>query len=87
MVQSPLYLYNHLKGDFERRFFKPILMDTCIFYRRGMIALIYVDFLLLFGTNQDKIYEAIKELEDSGVSLTVEKDVYNFLVFEVKTDN
>ena len=42
--------------------------------------------ILVFGTDQYEIDEFIKELEDSGLSLTVEEDVYNFLGFEVKTD-
>ena len=45
-------------------------------YGRGMISLIYVDGVLLFGTEQDNIDEVIKEIEDSGLSLTVEEDVY-----------
>ena len=52
-----------------------------------MIELIYVDDVLLFGTDQDNIDEVIKELEDAGISLTVEEDVYDFLGVEVKTDN
>ena len=51
--------------------FKPRNMDPCMFYIRGMISIIYVDDVLLFGPDQDNIDEAIKELEDAGVSFTV----------------
>ena len=56
MVQHPLYWYNHMKGNFEARCFKPSHLYPCIFYGKGMIALIYVDDVLLFGPDQDKIY-------------------------------
>ena len=61
-VQAPLYCYNNMNGDFEARGFKPILLDPWMFYERVIITLIYVDDDLLFDTNQDKIYEVIKEI-------------------------
>ena len=57
-----------------------------MFYGRGMIVIMYVDGVLFFGTDQDRIDEVIKELEDSGILLNVEKDVYNLLGVEVKTN-
>ena len=86
LVQEPFYRYNHLEGVFESRGFKPRPLDTCMFYGRGMIELIYDDGVLFFGTNQDNIDEFIKELEYDGLSLTIKEDVYDFLVVEVKTD-
>ena len=55
-----------------------------MFYGRGMISIIYDDDALLFGPDQDNIDEVIKELEDAGLSLTVEDDVYDFLGFELR---
>ena len=55
-----------------------------MFYGRGMISIIYDDDELLFGPDQDNIDEVIKELEDAGLSLTVEDDVYDFLGFELR---
>ena len=57
-----------------------------MFYGREIILLIYVDNMVFFGTDQDKIDEVIKEVEDYGISLTVEEGVYDFLGFEVYTD-
>ena len=51
-----------------------------------MIELIYVVYVLFFGPDQYIIDEFIKELEDDGLLLTVEEEVYDFLGFEVKTD-
>ena len=76
-----------MEGDFEARGFKPSLLDSCMFYGRGIIALIYNDDVLLFGPDQYNIDEVIRELEDYGILLTVEEDVHAFLCVEVKTDN
>ena len=46
-------------------------MDPWMFYILCIISLLYVDDVLLFGPDQDNIDDAIKELEDAGVSLTV----------------
>ena len=58
-----------------------------MFYGRGMIVIIYIDDVIFFGNEQDNIDEVIKELEDYGIQLTVEEDVYDFLRVEFITDN
>ena len=87
IVQSPLYCYNFLKGFFEGGVLKPSPLDPCMFYGRGIIALMYLYGVLLFGTGQDNIDEGVKELEYTSILLTVEDYVYDFLGVEVKTDN
>ena len=57
-----------------------------MFYGRIMIALIYVDDVLLSVPDQDKIDEVTKELEDDGILFTLEEDAYYFLAVEVDTD-
>jgi hypothetical protein len=57
-----------------------------MFYGRGMNVLCYVHNCLFFGPDQGNIDEFIKELKDSGMALTVEDGVYNFLSVEVKTN-
>ena len=50
-----------------------------MFYGIGITALIYIDDVLFFGPEQDKIDEFIKKLEDYGILLNVEGDVCAFL--------
>ena len=57
-----------------------------MFYGRIMIALIYVDDVLLSVPDQDKIDEVTKELEDDGILFTLEEDAYYFLAVKVDTD-
>ena len=75
-----------MNGTFEARGFKPSLLDPYMLYGRVMVAIIYVDDVLLFGPDQDNIDEVIKELEDAGLSLTVKEYGYDFLGVEVKPD-
>ena len=51
LVRSPLYWYNRVKGGFEDRGFKPIPLNSCMFYIRVIITLIYVYDVLFFGTD------------------------------------
>ena len=62
LVQASVYWYNHLRVAFEAISFKPSSLDPCMFFGRGIIALIYVDDVLLFVPDQDNIDEVIKEL-------------------------
>ena len=55
-------------------------------YVRGLIALIYVYGVLFFGIDQYKIVYFMKELDDSGLSLNVEQNVYAFLGVKVNAD-
>ena len=48
-------------------------------YGRVVIALIYAGDVIFFSLYQDNIYEVIKELEDYGISLTIEDDVINMV--------
>ena len=79
MFQYPLYWYNRLEGAFEEICFKPSPLDHYMFYGKGVIEIIYVDDVLLFVTDQYKIDEVIKELEDSSISFTVGEGAYDFL--------
>ena len=67
MVQIPMYWYNRLESDFEASGFKSSPLDTCVLYGRVMVALIYVDDVLLFGPDKYNIDEVINELEDAGL--------------------
>ena len=87
LVQSRLYWYSNLEGAFETIVFKLSPLDPCMLYGIGMFPLIYVYDIILFGAYQYNIDGFIKELEGSGIYLTVEEDVYAFLGVEVKHDN
>ena len=62
-------------------------MDPYILNVIGIIALIYVNFVLFFGLDQYNIDEVIKKLEYAGILLNVEEYMYDLLGVDVKNDN
>ena len=59
--------------------------DSCMFMKKGLIALMYVDNLLFFGTTDAIIDEMIANLK-RDFDLKVEEDVFAFLGIEIVRD-
>ena len=57
--------YEHLKGALENIGFTQSEADGCVFYRKGVVFMFYVDDGLFFAINQDDIDKAIKDLRNS----------------------
>lgn len=83
LVQAPLYWGNHLKGALEKQGLKQSACDPCMFVGDGVICLTYVDDCLFFGKDQSKIDEKIRLIQEDGLKLTVEDDIYAFLGVEL----
>jgi Reverse transcriptase (RNA-dependent DNA polymerase) len=83
LVQAPLYWGNHLKDALEKQGLKQSKSDPCMYCGDGIIVLTYVDDCLFFGKDQKMIDDKIRRIQDSGLKLTVEDDIYAFLGVEV----
>jgi Reverse transcriptase (RNA-dependent DNA polymerase) len=83
LVQAPLYWGNHLKDALEKQGLTQSTSDPCMYCGDGVIVLTYVDDCLFFGKDQNKIDEKIRRIQESGLTLTVEDDIYAFLGVEV----
>ena len=86
LVQAPLTWYDRLKKELERLGFEPSERDPCLFYRKDMIALVYVDDVVFFGKDIEKMDEVIQKCQDDGYPLTKEDDLFHFLGIDVKQD-
>ena len=64
LVQKPLYWYNKLTSALASHGFEPSSHDKFLFYGNGMVALIYVDDVVFFGPDQDKIDKLINIMRD-----------------------
>jgi hypothetical protein len=62
-----------------------IKIHVCSMEEEWSYSAIWITAVPYFGPDQAKIDEFIKELKDSGMTLTMEDDVYAFLEVEVKT--
>ena len=59
--------------------FKPSKSDQFIFYEEHMTSLVYVDGLLSFGKDLDKIDKVINKLNQIKLPLTVESDIFHLM--------
>jgi hypothetical protein len=75
LVQAPLYWGNHLKQALEAVGLKQSVSDPCMYMGKGMVVLTYVDDVLFFGKQSDKIDEMIQAIEKRGFKLTIEDDI------------
>jgi Reverse transcriptase (RNA-dependent DNA polymerase) len=83
LVQAPLYWGNHLKDTLEKHGLKQSASDPCMYIGDGVICLTYVDDCLFFGKDAAKIDSKIKSIQDSGLKLTIEDDIFAFLGVEL----
>ena len=74
LVQAPRYWYHHLQAGLTKLNFKPSTLDARIYYVRRMILITYVNNILLFGTDLQKIEQTICELEGLGYGLIREEE-------------
>ena len=88
LVQAPLYWYNKLTGALASHGFEPSDHDKCLFYGNGMVALIYVDDVVFFGPDQDKIDKLINSMRDiDKFNINVEDDFFHFLGVDISKDD
>ena len=78
LVQAPLYWGNHLKATLEEHGLKQSASDPCMYIGDGVICLTYVDDCLFFGKDAAKIDSKIQSIQEKGLKLTIENDIYAF---------
>ena len=94
--------YEHCTKGLKARGFESSKIDPCLFYKEGIVLILYVDDCCIFGTSKEKINEFVKSLErpksaaakknyrykDGGFDFTVETSIEKFLGVEVsKVEN
>ena len=63
LKQAPLRWFERLRDGLLKRGFEQSQLDPWLFYKRGLILLIYVDDCLFFGSEGDLINKEIQDLE------------------------
>ena len=59
--------------------FVPSEIDECVFYKDGMIYVLYTDESILTGPNQKQLLRTIEQIKSTGLKLTNEGDIQDFL--------
>jgi hypothetical protein len=53
--------------------FTPSLIDDCVFFRDDIIFMVYVDNGIFLGNDDLKLQDAVKEIQDLGLTLKIKK--------------
>ena len=83
--QAPLLWFKTLEESLSDRGLKANKQDPCMFMKKGLVALVYVDDALFFGTTDAIIDEMIANTK-RDFDLKVEADVFAFLEIEIVKD-
>ena len=68
--------------------FRQSQIDHCIFYKDGMIYALYTDDSILAGPNRSQLEETIVAIKRTGLNLTIEGDLADFLGIQMdRRDN
>ena len=69
----------HLCAKLEKVGFKQSIIDECVFYKEDMIYVLYTDNNILAGPSEQRIQAKIKQMQETGLQLTIEGDLEDFL--------
>ena len=69
----------HLCAKLEKFGFKQSIIDECVFYKEDMIYVLYTNERILAGPIKPRIQATIKQMQETGLQLTVEGDLEDFL--------
>ena len=85
MKQVSANWYEIVKGGLEKRKFIPSTIHLCVFYKKGISELLYVDDMIVVSKREKDINKLIRSLreEDERFILTSEGDIKNYLGVEI----
>jgi len=74
----------HLVAKLKSIGFKQSRIDECVFYRVQCIYVLYTDDSILVGPDDDELDAVVNDMQTSGLKLTVEGKIGNFLGVNIK---
>ena len=57
--------------------------DECVFYKNGMVYILYSDESIIAGPNKNKIDETVNLIQSVGLDITIEGDLQDFLEINI----
>ena len=61
--------------------------DECVFYKKDMIYILYTDDSIIAGSDKKAIEETIRHIKQSGLDITIEGDIRDFLGINIDRQN
>ncbi len=86
LKQASLNWFEKLKQGLIDHGFHPSAIDPCLYFKKGMIIITYVNNCIIVGNSMKDINTFIKSMKDGpkGYVLTDEGDINKFLGIEIK---
>jgi len=86
LKQASFNWYEILKKGLEDQGFTPSQIDSCIYLKKGMIVLTYVDNCIIFGNSMKEIDSFVDSMKNGKENfiITDEGDIYKFLGIDIK---
>ena len=84
-VRAPMLWYQFISDHFTRLGFKQSHFDKCLWYRKDIMLVQYVDDIGIAATSQEVIDQFVADLRKEGLALTQEESFAEFL--GIKFDN
>jgi hypothetical protein len=86
LKQASFNWFDKLKTGLMDRDFKPSQIDSCLYYKKGMIVLTYVDDCIIVGNKMKEIDEFVTSMQNGPENfvLTDEGDIDKFLGIEIE---
>ena len=79
LKQAARNFFEHLKDKSIKQGFHQRKLDSCLFLKKEIMVLIYVDDCIFFSPNKDTITQMINNLRKSGLQIEPEHDMAGFL--------
>ena len=76
--------FNHLTKELTAMGFEQGLVDPCLFFRDGIVLVVYVDDCLMFTPKKERADALVKELE-KRFTIEDEGDITNYLGINITT--
>ena len=88
LKQASFNWFDKLKSGLVDRGFKPSEIDPCLYYKKGMIILTYVDDCIIVSTEMKKINDFMKSMQNGpeNFALTDDKEIWTSF-WELKLNN
>jgi Reverse transcriptase (RNA-dependent DNA polymerase). len=67
--------------------FKQSEVDKCVFYRGDVLYVLYTDNSILAGPEKSEIDKVVKMIQDTGLNITIEGDLQDFLGKNIQREN
>jgi hypothetical protein len=86
LKQASLNWFEKLKQGLIDRGFHPSAIDPCLYFKKGMIIITYLDDCIIVSNSMKDINTSVESMKDGpeGYVLTDEGDIHKFLGIEIK---